>query len=467
MERHYKAIVVGSGAGGAPAAWNLARHWGSGVAMLEAGRFYQTGDFNQLEADMVSRLYARGGMQATEDGAISVLQGVAVGGSTVINDALCFRPPEEMFDRWQRYGVTLRAADLDPWLQELEQTMGVERMGRDLINRSNYLVGLGAANLGWRGERMHHNSPGCVQCGFRHFGCAYNVKRSMNLTYVPRAQQAGAELHAETRVSHLSRTGTHWRVHTNRGEYTAEHLVLAAGVVQTPSILLRSGIDAGQGLQFHVQTLAWGDFEEPVDGFNGIPMSYSILEFADVYGQQGPGYLIEGVANQPRSFAVQPQGEGGDKEEVLRRYRHLAGALMVLRSRGRGRIELGPDGEARIHYPLVDEDRERTGHYFQRATELFLAAGARRVLLAHRQTRWVTEPPHDLDIGPGMQYLYTPHPFGGAPRGTVLDGEGRVQGARNLWVLDASGFPEALGVNPQITIAALALQGSARIVDGG
>lgn len=462
--KRYKAVVIGSGAGGAPAAAVLAETWGDGVAIIEAGPHLKAADFNQVERDMVPRIYAAKGVQTTEDGSVGVLQGRLVGGSTAVNDALCFRPPEEMIARWAAYGVRLTAAELARYADQVEAALGVTQLTREQINRSNYLVGLGAARLGWAGERLRHNSPNCIQCGFRHFGCAYDAKQSMNLTYVPRAVAAGAELHADTEALRLEPDAGAWRVVTSRGEFLAERVVVAAGVVQTPALLLRSGIAAGEGLQFHLQTLAWGDFADPVDGFNGIPMAYGVLEFADIYGRTGPGYLIEGVANQAMSFAVQLQAQGALHDEILARYRNLAGAVMLLRSSGRGKVTLAKGGRAAIDYPLVQADAERIAHYFERAFELFQAAGADRVLLAHRKTAWLTKAPGSLAIAPGMQYLYTAHPFGGACRGTTTDGEGRVKNQSNLWVLDASAFPEALGVNPQITIAALSLQGAERIL---
>lgn len=462
----YKAVVIGSGAGGAPAAAVLAAAWGEGVAVVEAGPHLKAADFNQIERDMVPRLYAGGGVQATEDGSVGVLQGRLVGGSTVINDALCFRPPDEIVERWAPYGVRLTAGELSAYADQVEAALGVTRLAREQINRANYLVGLGAARLGWAGERLRHNSPTCVQCGFRHFGCAYDAKQSMNLTYVPRAVAAGAALLAETEALRLEARDGGWRVVTSKGELQAEHVVVAAGVVQTPALLLRSGIAAGEGLQFHLQTLAWGDFADPVDGFNGIPMAYGVLEFADIYGRRGPGYLIEGVANQPMSFSVQLQAQGALHDEILARYRHLSGAVMLLRSKGRGRVSLAEGGRAAVDYPLLEADATRIAHFYERAYELYAAAGAARVLLSHRAAGWLTKPPGPLPVAPGMQYLYTAHPFGGACRGTTTDGEGRVVGQKNLWVLDASAFPEALGVNPQVTIAALSLQGAERIVAG-
>jgi choline dehydrogenase-like flavoprotein len=459
----HKAIVIGSGAGGAPAAARLAEEWGEGVAIVEAGKSLGAADFNQIEREMIPRLYAQAGVQATEDGVMSLLQGEVVGGSTVINDALCFRPPEELDARWKALGAEVSVDALAPHVQQVEQAMQVSQIPREMINRANYLVGLGAARMGWAGERLRHNSVGCVQCGFRHIGCAYSAKRSMNLSFVPRAVGHGAVLLSETRAHHVSRSEGAWVVHTDKGELRCEKLVLCAGVVQTPTLLLRSGIDAGQGVQVHVQTPAWGDFAEPVDPHNGIPMSYGIMEFSDIYGHTGPGYLIEGVAVQPLAFSVQPQLEGPAHEEAMRRYRHLAGAVSLVRSRSRGSITLKGDRPS-IDYPLVAEDTERIVHFYARATELFLAAGATRVLHSHRQMGWVdavTAPP---SMDPGTFYVYTAHPFGGANRGGTTDGVGRVKGQEDLWVLDGSAVPEALGVNPQVTIAALALEGAERVL---
>lgn len=456
-----KVIVIGSGAGGAPAAATLAAALGDGVLLVEAGAYNR--DFNQLEADLVPRLYAGGGTQATEDGSVAFLQGVGVGGSTVINDGICFTPPPELAERWSACGAEL--GDISAEVAQVEAALSVEQIPKAKINRANYLVGLGAARLGWRGERLRHNSPSCVECGFRHIGCAYNAKQSMNLSYVPRALSAGARLMADTRVNRLRRESGRWILESSQGELSAEKVVLAAGVVQTPTLLLRSGFPAGEGVQVHLEAVAWGEFPDPVDAFAGIPMSYGVLEFADVYGQRGPGYLMEGVGVQPMAFSVHPQLQGPAYEAVLARYRHMAGVVSLLRSRARGRVSLRGD-RPRIDYPFIPEDTDRLRHFFGKAVELMRAAGAERVLLPHREVGWVSAPVDDLRIEPGLLYLYTAHPFGGANRGGVCDAVGRVKGQEDLWVLDASAFPEALGVNPQITIAAVAIQGAGRILAG-
>ena len=459
----FEAIVVGSGAGGAPAAARLAAKWGDGVALVEAGPHFLHGDFTQLEREMIPALYARAGLQGTEDGALSVLQGSCVGGSTVVNDAVCFRPPPEVEERWRAHGMEISLEALAPYVDEVERVMGVSQIPRSMVNRANYLVGLGAARLGWHGERLRHNSPGCVQCGFRHVGCAYDLKRSMNISFVPLALEAGCVLLADTRVSHLVRRDGHWEVHTDTDTLRAKRVVLAAGVVQTPAILLRSGIEAGEGVQFHVTTNVYGEFEERVDGFAGIPMSYGVFEFSDVFGHTGPGFAIEASNVQPLAYSVQPQFEGIGHEEALRRYAHMAGAIGLVRSAARGRVRLKGSRPA-IDYPLVEADTTRLVEFLRRMTELFIAAGATRVLLPHRGTRWVTEPPGDLRMEAGWAGIYTPHPFGGANRGSVTDAVGRVRDEDDLWVLDGSAIPEAIGVNPQISIASLALEGADRIL---
>ena len=458
--RSYKCIVIGTGAGGAPAAWVAAQSLGSELAILEAGNHYLKEDFNQLEAPMIARLYAQGGLQATEDGAVTVLQGRAVGGSTLVNDGLCFRPPEEIAQRWKAYGGKVNLNALNAAADEVEQRMGVLQIPREMINKANYLVGLGAARLGWKGERLRHNSAGCVQCGFRSLGCAYDAKQSTNLSFIPAAVEMGAHLHSQTNVQHLRPSGAGWRVQTDKGEFTADMVILAAGVVQTPAILLRSGfngVGAGTNLQFHVQAVAWGDFADPVDGHNGIPMAYGVTQFADVYGNKGPGFLIEGVSYQPSALGAQAQAMGAQHEDFIRRFRHLAGAVMLLRSAARGEVTLGGGGAARINYPVVEQDAIRTREFYTRATEMLMAAGAQRVWSTHREHPQWTAMPKDLSVAAGRLGLYTAHPFGGACVGTTLEADHRVKGMRNLWVLDASAFPEALGVNPQITIAATSL----------
>lgn len=465
--RRYKAIVIGSGAGGAPAAAALASRWGEGVALLEAGPHRRARDFTQVERDMVRQLYAGGGTQATEDGSVVLLGAGGVGGSTVVNDGVCFRPPPEMAGRWRARGAELEDGALDAHVAEVEAAMRVEDIPRSHVNRCNYLVGLGAARLGWRVERLRHNAPGCVQCGFRHIGCAYDRKQSMNLSYVPRAQAAGCALWADTRVERLSYEGGTWRLETGRGTFESEHVVISAGVMQSAALLLRSGLPAGTGFQPHLETYVWGEFDEPVDQHAGIPMSMGVLEFGDIYGQTGPGYLIEGCGLQAQAFSASLPLEGEAQAEVLGRYRHFAGLVLLLRTAARGEIKLGPGGRPAAHLPLIAEDASRVQHFYARAAELFLAAGARRVLLAHRGTPWVSRPEEALQIEPARQYLYSAHLFGGVCRGEALDGVGRVRGAERLWVLDASAFPEALGTNPQVTIAALSLQGAARILDGG
>jgi len=287
----------------------------------------------------------------------------------------------------------------------------------------------------------------------------------MNITYLAKALSLGAVLRDGEPVLRVEEGGGRVRVYTSKGEYQCEHLVLSAGVIGTPTLLLRSGIDAGRGLQFHLQTVAWGDFAERVDMQNGIPMSYGVTEFADIYGQRGPGFVMEGVGVQPMAFAVQTAAEGELQAQILKRYRHLSGVLSLVRSSSRGQLKLDKKGEPAFAYNLNRHDCQRLGLFFEKASELFLAAGANRVLLAHRTTRWVNAPPKNLEIGPNRQYLYTAHPFGGACRGDVLNGHGLVRGKKKIWVSDASAFPEALGVNPQVTIAALALELGNRILE--
>lgn len=466
QKNSFKYAVIGSGAGGAPAALKLAESLGDQVVLIEQGQTISPAEINQLEKDMLPRLYAQGGTQGTADGSISVLQGVNLGGSTFVNDALCFKPPEEIVTRFGAYGASIDYEKLLVAADAVEKRMGVTEIPKTMINRANYLLGLGASRRGLDGERLRHNSPGCVECGFRALGCAYGAKMSTDLSFVPAFTAAGGVLHTGVTVSHLSRAGSQWRIACSDREYLVDRVIVAAGVIQTPTILLRSGfsdIGAGTGLQFHLQTIAWGDFKDPVDGHNGIPMSYGVMSFSDVYGYSGPGYLIEGVGYQPMAINSLSPYPPAEKEAFLRRYRHLAGGVMLLRSSSRGTVTL-VNGKPQIDYPVNADDYKRMGHFYKSAADLYFAAGADRVWLSHRQVPWVDKPT-TVPASLAAQSLYTAHPFGGACLGTTLDADHSVRGTKDLWVLDASAFPEALGVNPQITIAGLSSMMAEQILD--
>ena len=199
-----EVAVVGSGAGGAVSARELAEA-GISVALLEEGAYYQAADFNQREADMYRRLYRDQGAQATRDLSINVLQGRAVGGSTVINNCICFRTPEPVLSRWrEEFGLAnLSSESLRPYFERVETTLGVVPIVSAEVNENNSVLLRGCEKLGYRAGTFAHNRRDCVGCGYCTLGCPYERHRSVDMNYVPQALDAGCRLYTRCRAEEI------------------------------------------------------------------------------------------------------------------------------------------------------------------------------------------------------------------------------------------------------------------------
>ena len=245
--------------------------------------------------------------------------------------------------------------------------------------------------------------------------------------------------------------------------------MLAGGVLGTPALLLRSGVDAGRGVQLHSSVHVTARFPEPVHGYYGPTMAYGVSEFSDVDGHTGPGFMIENVTVDPVTTAGALPGFGDEHARRMAALPHFARALVVLRDRARGAVELDGDGNARVRYAPTSEDLERLRLGMACIARAYLAAGALEVFLPlHGAPPVLRE--SDLtalaerEVSPrSLTLLYAVHLFGGASMAASAasgpcDPSGAVRGVRGLYVSDASALPGNTGVNPQITILANALR---------
>jgi len=474
------AVVVGSGAGGAPAAAALAEA-GLEVLLLEAGPRWETRDFTGDEAQMLARLMKAA---TASDSGMELYAGACVGGSTVVNDALCWRPPPEVLARWRgEHGLTgLGEAVLAPHVERAWAEIGAAPTGRANLSRNARLLAAGAERLGWASEAMARNVRGCVNLGLCNLGCPSGAKQSALLTWVPRAERAGARVLALARVERVRiEAGRVRGVEGVRLDPTtgapaavlrvdAPLVVLAAGVLETPALLLRSGVAAGEGLQFHSSVYVTARFAEPVFAFYGPTMAWAVTEFSDVHGRRGPGYMLESVTASAAVTANSLPGAGLDLERAMAALPHLARTVVVLRDDTRGRLALARDGAARIAYDPVASDLGRIADAIRRLAQLYLAAGAEEVWLPIEGSAPIRSEA-ELDaalagrtLGPReLTLLYAVHLFGGAcmggdPATSVCDEAGTVRGVAGLYVSDASSLPSNTGANPQVTIMANALR---------
>ena len=469
------AVVVGSGAGGAPVAARLAEA-GLDVVVLEAGERLGTADFDGDAGSLLPRLMHAA---VAEQSGMEVYAGRCLGGSTVVNDALCWRPPPEVLAGWRRdHGLAgLTDAAFAPFVERVWRDLHVEPTGRSHLNRNARRLELGAARLGWAAEAMPRNVRGCAKLGLCNLGCPTGAKQSMLLTYLPRAERAGARVRTGVRAERVEIEAGVARGVLARGadgaplRVRAPRVCLAAGVLETPALLLRSGLSRGVGrdLQLHSSVHVTARFPEPVHGYYGPTMAYAVSEFSDVNGHGGPGFMLENVSLAPVTTATALPGFGAEHARAMEQLPHLGRTLVVLRDRTRGRLSIDGDGEARLAYAPVEEDLARLRQGMKAVARAFFAADALEVWLpvngmAPVRSEAALATLDDLALDPrAFSLLYAVHLFGGASmasRGDTgfCDEEGRSFEIAGLHVVDASSLPGNTGVNPQVTIQANALR---------
>ena len=476
------AVVIGTGAGGGPAAAVLAEA-GLEVLVLEAGPHVPSSAFSADEAESRRRL---GRVQASSDGLQSFYAGVCVGGSTVVNDALCWPTPPDVLDAWRREHALGPVADeLSPFVARAWRDVHAEPTGREHLNRNAHVLARGAQRLGWSGGAMARNVRGCANLGRCNFGCPTDAKQSSLVAWLPRAERAGARVLASVRAERVCvEAGRVRGVEATRLDpqtgaaraplrIDAPLVCAAAGALGTGPLLRRSGLGgagAGRGFQAHSSAYVTARFAAPVHGYFGPTMAFAIDEFADVNGHAGPGYMLENTAVHPMQTAAVLPGFGAEHARAMAALPHLAHTVVVLRDRGRGTVAPGAEaGSVAIDYGLDAADLERMRHAFASAARLYLASGAEEVFLpiqgspplrSERDLGGVASLPLDASR---LTLLYSVHLFGGAAmhgrRGEgVCDPEGAVWNVDGLFVADAAALPGNTGVNPQITIMAHALR---------
>lgn len=475
--------VVGSGAGGGTAAAVLAAA-GLDVVVLEAGGHYDDADFDGGELEGWRRLYAQGGAAATHDQSVGLLAGSCLGGSTVVNYSTSFRTPDKVRAEWATSGVP--AFTSDAYTRSLDAVC--DRLGVNVdhnrLSRREELFRRGLRALDWHCDAMPRNVRGCDQegpeCGWCGFGCRRGAKQSTLKTWLVDAHASGARILVRTSARGVLLAGGAVRgveaqtADGHRVTVRARAVVAACGAIQTPALLRRSGLGnraIGRNLRLHPVTGVFGVFDEEVRPWEGTMQAVYSDHDRDLDGA-GYGVKYETAAIHPSLFAAYaPWRSAAQYAEVADGLAHLGVVGVLLRDRSRGEVRVGRDGEPVARYRLSEEDvgHVRTG--LDGAAQILEAAGARRIISAH--SRFIAYEPergsrerfmHDTDAcgyGPGRCLFYSFHLMGSARMGgsrasSACGPEGETWEARNLVVCDGSTFPTASGVNPMITIEAIA-----------
>lgn len=465
-------VVVGTGAAGPVLAYYLARA-GKDVLLLERGPDVPADKMSQNEVEMVGRLFKDGGAQMNTACDMFLLQGNCVGGSTTLTNGVCFHFPDDVLDAWEaQHGVALDRARIADAQRRVDSVLNVHELERDVFNPGTPLLERGMRALGLEPRHFRKNFLDCVGCGYCTVGCRYGRKMHSGVTWVPMAQEKGCRVLALTEASKLETgaAGIDALVCRDLGSgetfrVKADQYVLSCGAINTPGLLLKSGITGegtvGRWVSFNVGAICFAEFPEPIDAFDGDQMC--------VWMDGRPDFVLEQLHNPPASFALTLPLWHREHYEQLDRYRYMTGLGSLVATEPRGRIFHPPlprwHEEIRFAASPLELDKMRRG--IETAARIFLRAGATRAIPPCAETLRI-ESEKDLAGLPSrfqeqkqLAGFGSSHPHGGCRMGvkakqSVVDPEFRVWGYDNLYVCDASVFPTSLGVNPQVPIMALA-----------
>jgi long-chain-alcohol oxidase len=474
-------VVVGSGAGGGPVAGVLSEA-GLDVVVVETGGYYDDEDFDGSELTALTGFYA-GAPSASKDESIGLVAGSCLGGGTVVNYTTSFRTPGSVREEWAARGVPAFAeAEFDSSLDAVADRINVNQEHNEPGVRDRLLQEAAQA-LGWSSGAQPRNVRACAQgreCGYCGLGCRVGAKMSATKTWLADAHERGGRLVVRTRVDRVLVEGGAARgvegltASGHRLTVRSRAVVAACGAIQTPALLVRSGLaneNIGRHLRVHPAAAVLGIFDEEVTGWEGVMQARYVDEHADM--RDGHGVLYETAPMHPHLFLPFSPWRGRREHlALMEAFPHTSPVGVLLRDRDGGRVKVGRDGEPVVHYRLSDFDRAHMRRGIDGAAELLETAGAARIYSSH--ARWVSYDPgrdgdrarfmRDADscgYGPGRLQMLGFHlqgtaRMGGSPETSVCDPSGRTWEVRDLYVCDGSAFPSAVGVNPHFTIQAVA-----------
>ncbi len=486
------AVIVGSGAGGGVMAAELSAA-GKDVVILEKGGYYNEPDFTGLEAEMTRALYLRHGTLSTADLGMTVLAGSALGGGTLVNWSTSLRTPPEVLLEWERrFGLAgATSAKYAEGFDIAEKRLGVTT-NDSAPNPNNMALQRGCEALSYEWRPIPRNASGCLQrCGACGFGCQFGRKQSTMLTFLQDASDRGARFVVNCQVERVLMeagrvTGVEgWALDAASGarhqvRVRAPLVVVSGGSVESPALLLRSGLsnpNIGRHLRLHPVSGMAGVYDEPVFPWKGSLQTVYSPQFARLQGDYGIRFEV--MPAHPGTMGLfTPWENAASHKQLMAQLKNTATFIVLTRDTGEGRITVDRHGEPVIQYWPNQIDRRHLIRGLQELARIIFAGGGIEAVSLHTPPqRAQTEGRKpgaisrehlerylaDIErrgivvnrVGMGTAHQMGSCRLGADPRTAVADPSGQVYGARGLYIADASGFPTASGVNPMLSTMAL------------
>lgn len=482
--------IIGSGAGGGTAAAVLAEA-GLDVVVLERGNYYDDKDFGDGELAGLTTLYAPGPAGSAE-GQITLVAGTCLGGGTVVNWSTSLPTPDSVRDEWADLGAKQFATDeFGDALDVVGKRIGITDTRSPLSARDNVLE-KGATALGWDIDALPRNvSDACdagIECGRCGYGCRLGAKQSVTKTWLADAAAHGARLVIDANVRRIEvKNGTAEAVSavTSDGvEITvrARAVVVAAGAIQTPALLERSGLknkNIGRYLRLHPASAVFGTFEDEIRPWEGGLQTRISRQHADLDGN-GYGVIYEtGPIHPGLATGFMSWRGAADHRATMLDFARSAAVGIITRDRDSGTVSIDKTGEPIVKYRLSDYDAAHLHTGTVGAASILEAAGARHIVSGH-QAGVSYEPgvrgshaefdaaAKAAGYGPGQCAMGALHimgsaRMGGSPELSATNPDGATWDVANIIVADGSSFPTSSGVNPMVSIEAIAYMNAKRL----
>lgn len=491
LEDSADVCVVGSGAGGAVFAKEIAEG-GRSVILLEEGGFYTSKDFTRNPVEMFAKLYRDMGM-TTAFGLpghppILVPLGKCLGGTTVINSGTCFRTPDSVLFKWTKESGIERCMpdDMAVFFERVEKIINVTPVTDDIMGKNGLKFREGVKKLGYSGGPIKRNMKDCRGCGTCVFGCPHDSKQAMHVTYIPLASEKGARIYTHCRVEKIitdgSRvkgvSGTILEPGTERptGKFTihASVVAIACGAILTPVLLLENKIanssgEVGKNFRLHPGIRVIAVYDEVINGWLGVPQSYYVDEFFF------EGIMLEGVFVPPEIGAMGMPFIGEKHKEILADYKYIGAFGAMASDTSKGRVFSRGIGKPLIIYNLNREDARKLGKAVAITSKIFFSAGAKRVypsIYGFLTLNSIDDCKkiENARINPYQLECMAFHPMGTCrmgvdPKKSVVNSFGETHDIKNLFIVDASIFPSSLGVNPQESIMAFSTRSAFHVLE--